>query len=187
METNIRLRTFEGIMRNDSEILKEDLINTKVIQNITRRYLMDLTMFDITYYKNKVKFLPFRRCLPFKNEALAMTQIIIWNKVTCDRIFKDLVVGFGKYQNILREFELLKDLKKKPSSYIYLSCLVFFDIIIQSNDDKMLFLMKEDNIMEYLENLIFNNPKRYQSYEKYFPNMIKYFDTAIDVLDPETM
>merc|ERR1712178_169143 len=94
MEANIRLRTFEGILMSDSNLMKEDLINNRLIENIARKYLKNLTMFDITYYKNTVKFLPFRRCLPFKNEALSMTQIIIWNKAKCSRIFKDLVVGF---------------------------------------------------------------------------------------------
>ena len=33
METNIRLRTFEGILKNDSDIMKEDLINVFSILN----------------------------------------------------------------------------------------------------------------------------------------------------------
>ncbi len=61
--------------------MKEDLIKTGFIQNLCKDQLMNLKEFDITYYKHTVKFLPFRRFLPFKNEALGMLQILIWYKV----------------------------------------------------------------------------------------------------------
>jgi len=72
MESNLRLRIFEAILKNDCQLLNEDLIRNGFVDYICREQITDKTQFDITYYKHKVKFLPFRRFLPFKNEALAM-------------------------------------------------------------------------------------------------------------------
>lgn len=176
MESNIRIRTFEAILSNDSNTLKESLISNNLIQKICSKYLKDVTEFDITYYKHTVKFLPFRKFLPFKNEALGMIQIIIWNKIKCQRLFKDLIIGFGKYNNLVLEQELLQ---KNHKGYIFLSCLVFFDIIIQSNDEKMTFILKQNQALDLIDGILDQNP----SYNRFFHYLDRYFKGGIGVLE----
>lgn len=77
-ESNIRLRTFEAILNSDSQILKNELLNSQFIQKIVSSLLVSNSIFDVSYYRSNYKFLPFRNFQPFRSEAICLISVIFW-------------------------------------------------------------------------------------------------------------
>ena len=137
-ESNIRLRLFEGILKNSSETLHLELLESQCIQRIPEFLLKCDLEFDVSYYRSNYKFLPFRNFLPFRSEAICMISVIFWNKEVNPRIYSELMNEFIKAGSFDREAEFVK---QKESKLHKLTAIGFFARLIRDGNEQILYIL----------------------------------------------
>ena len=68
-------------MANNNNDLKEQLVSTGLIHDICQHYMFSYDELDVSMYKVKSSFFPFRNFLPLRNECIALISIITHHKV----------------------------------------------------------------------------------------------------------
>eukprot|EP00828_Plagiopyla_frontata_P026718 TRINITY_DN34875_c0_g1_i1.p1 TRINITY_DN34875_c0_g1~~TRINITY_DN34875_c0_g1_i1.p1 ORF type:complete len:376 (-),score=54.28 TRINITY_DN34875_c0_g1_i1:57-1184(-) len=165
-EANIRLQTFESIIKSNNSQLKQQFITTQFITYICSECLENTSQFDVLLYKSDMKFLPFRNYLPIRNESLAMLTSIAWNKNEVPILHKELLIGISNSNLVLKEQVLLEQGK-----LVFLSSLYFFTLLVYLNDQQLMFLMKHEKIIEKL-NIIFQENKKLGIYFPLLKNFL---------------
>ena len=71
-KNEIRLDTFEYIMRSGEDAIKDQLIKSNFIERIFVDYVSDYREFNIQFSKIDLEFLAFRRSYPIRLEAISL-------------------------------------------------------------------------------------------------------------------
>ncbi|EAR94381.2 EF hand protein (macronuclear) [Tetrahymena thermophila SB210] len=162
-ETNFRIVVFENILNSSNEELKDFIMENDFVKYICCSAFQNETEFQVGLYRSSLKFLPFRNFAPLRNEALSMMTAIVWQQNQSQKLYKDLLIQISNEQLIKRECANLK--KNNQKSNPFLTALYFFTILVNTNEDKLIFLMKFEKVFDFLSEFFENNPE----FKKYFP------------------
>lgn len=146
-ESNLRIRTFEGLLKCTNAIVKQEVLESQMIHRIINTLLASKTELDVGFYRSNYKFLVFRNFLPFRAEALAMISLIFWNKAENDHIYNELINEIIKANSLRTELEYLR---QKKNRLLKLSALSFFSRLVHSGDRHINYLMREQGVYDAL-------------------------------------
>jgi len=166
-EANIRLKIFDNLVSSNSQTLKRPIIETQFLQYLTSCLLLDSQCFDAQLFKSPMIFLAYREFPPLKNEGLTMLTSIIWNKEGNETLFKELMVGISHNNLIQKTFGEVKKLK---TGTLWISGVFLFSVMIRSENEQLIYLMKHEGVMEYLMEEFERNSKL----KAQFPDIYRY-------------
>jgi len=170
-ESQIRLKTLERLLLISDNSIKEEFIKTGIVHDLCNKYLKSYDQLDVSTYKLTFKFLPFRNFLPIRNEALAIVSMITQHREKCPSVYSDLILALTRYSNLRNEYENLRKYKK---GLITTSSLYFFTIILQMNDPQITHILKQDNVLNYLKDLI----SKSSELQHYYSDLAKQLEYA---------
>jgi len=79
-KNEIRLNTFEFILRSSESTLKDQLIKSNFCERIFLDYVRDFREFNIQFSKIDLEFLAFRRSFPLRLEAISLINTALMLK-----------------------------------------------------------------------------------------------------------
>lgn len=77
-----------------------------------------------------------------------MITALVWHQNESERLYKDLLIQISNEQLIKRECANLR--KNNQKSNPFLTALYFFTVLVNTNEDKLIFLMKFEKVFEFL-------------------------------------
>lgn len=146
-ESNLRIRIFEGLLKCSNPAIKQELLESQMIQRVINTLLASKTELDVSFYRSNYKFMVFRNFLPFRAEALAMISLIFWNKSENEHIYNELINEIIKSNSLRNELE---HLRQKKNRLLKLSALSFFSRLIHSGDKHVNYLLREQGVFDGL-------------------------------------
>jgi hypothetical protein len=154
-KNEIRLNTFEYILRSSEVTLKDQLLTSAFISHMCEEYLCDFREFNIQFSKIDLEFLAFRRSYPIRLECISVVNTTLMLKKQAPRVFSELVTYTRRHFVIKTELYLLRRgrVTNKESTV-----LLLFAIILESNEENLIHVLMQEGAPEVLRNLIRDQP-----------------------------
>jgi hypothetical protein len=154
-KNEIRLNTFEYILRCNEPTLKDQLLASAFIDKMFEDYICDFREFNIQFSKIDLEFLAFRRSFPIRLECISIVNTTLMLRSNAPRIFTELVTYARRHFLIKQELDLLRRgrIGTKEST-----ALLLFAIILESNEEDLIHVMMQEGVAEILKALIRDNP-----------------------------
>ena len=129
-KNEIRLNTFEYLLRSSESTLKDQLLTSSFIDKMFEDYISDFREFNIQFSKIDLEFLAFRRSYPVRLECISLVNTCLMLKSSAPRVFTELVTYARRHFLIKQELDLLRRGRfgNKEST-----ALLLFSIILESN------------------------------------------------------
>lgn len=154
-KNEIRLNTFEYVLRSSEVTLKDQLLNSAFIEKLFQDYIADFREFNIQFSKIDLEFLAFRRSYPVRLECISLVNTALMLRSHAPRVFTELVTYARRHFLIKQELDLLRRgrLSNKEST-----ALLLFAIILESNEEDLIHVMMQEGAPEVLRLLIRDHP-----------------------------
>jgi hypothetical protein len=146
-KNEIRLNTFEYILRSSESTLKDQLLTSSFIDKLFGDYISDFREFNIQFSKIDLEFLAFRRSYPVRLECISIVNTCLMLKSSAPRVFTELVTYARRHFLIKQELDLLRRGRfgNKESSV-----LLLFSIILESNEEDLIHALMQEGAPEIL-------------------------------------
>lgn len=161
-KNEIRLNTFEHLVRNSEHTLKDQFLKSNFIEKLCSQYIQDFREFNIQFSKIDLEFLAFRKTFPIRLESLSIINTCLMQKDRAPAIFTELMMYSRRHFLIRNEVALL--MKGRVSNQESTS-LLLFSIILESNEEDLIYVMMQEGVHKVVRDLM----KEYPSLNKRFP------------------
>jgi len=154
-KNEIRLNTFEYLLRSSESTLKDQLLTSSFIDMLFADYISDFREFNIQFSKIDLEFLAFRRSYPVRLECISLVNTCLMLKSSAPRVFTELVTYARRHFLIKQELDLLRRGRfgNKEST-----ALLLFSIILESNEEDLIHALMQEGAPEILRQLIRDHP-----------------------------
>jgi len=154
-KNEIRLNTFEYLLRSSEVSLKDQFLQSAFVEKLFEDYINDFREFNIQFSKIDLEFLAFRRSYPVRLECISLVNTVLMLKPSAPRVFAELVMYARRHFLIKQELDLLRRgrLTNRESTSILL-----FAIILESNEEDLIHVMMQEGAPEVLRLLIRDHP-----------------------------
>jgi hypothetical protein len=91
-KNEIRVNTFEYLLRNSEHSLKDQLVQSNFWERIFQEFIGDYREFDIQFTKIDLAFLAFRKSFPLRLEAISLINTALLNKKSAPQVFNQMLM-----------------------------------------------------------------------------------------------
>jgi len=154
-KNEIRLNTFEYLLRSTETTLKDQLLKSAFIDKLFADYVGDFREFNIQFSKIDLEFLAFRRSFPIRLECISLINTALMLKGDAPRVFTELVMYARRHFLIKEELDMLRRgrLSNREST-----SLLLFAILLESNEEDLIYVMMQEGVPEVLRQLTRDHP-----------------------------
>lgn len=154
-KNEIRLNTFEYLLRSSEPTLKDQLLRSPFLDKLFQDYIADFREFNIQFSKIDLEFLAFRRSFPIRLECISLVNTALMLKPQAPRVFSELVMYARRHLLIKEELDLLRTgrLTNKEST-----ALLLFAIFLESHEEDLIYVMMQEGAPEVLRRLTRDHP-----------------------------
>jgi hypothetical protein len=154
-KNEIRLNTFEYLLRSGEATLKDQLLKSAFMDRLFADYVSDFREFNIQFSKIDLEFLAFRRSFPIRLECISLINTALMLKTEAPRVFTELVMYARRHFLIKEELDMLRRgrLSNKEST-----SLLLFAIFLESNEEDLIYVMMQEGAPEVLRQLTRDHP-----------------------------
>jgi hypothetical protein len=154
-KNEIRLNTFEYLLRSGEATLKDQLLKSAFMDKLFADYVSDFREFNIQFSKIDLEFLAFRRSFPIRLECISLINTALMLKTEAPRVFTELVMYARRHFLIKEELDMLRRgrLSNKEST-----SLLLFAIFLESNEEDLIYVMMQEGAPEVLRQLTRDHP-----------------------------
>lgn len=154
-KNEIRLNTFEYLLRSGEATLKDQLLKSAFMDKLFADYVADFREFNIQFSKIDLEFLAFRRSFPIRLECISLINTVLMLKTEAPRVFTELVMYARRHFLIKEELDMLRRgrLSNKEST-----SLLLFAIFLESNEEDLIYVMMQEGAPEVLRQLTRDHP-----------------------------
>ena len=155
-KNEIRLNTFEYLLRSTDGSLKDQLIKSNFCERIFIEYIKDFREFNIQFSKIDLEFLAFRRSFPLRLEALSMFNCALMLKQFAPQIYSEFLMHSRRHLLIRSELNFLKasDVVNSKETTVFL----LFAIILESNESDLIYNMVQEGAPQRIRDLMKGQP-----------------------------
>ena len=107
-KNEIRLNTFEYLLRSDEPTLKDQLVQSAFIDMLFRDYIADFREFNIQFSKIDLEFLAFRQSFPIRLECISIVNTAIMLRPEAPRVFSEFVMYSRRHFLVKEELDMLR-------------------------------------------------------------------------------
>jgi len=154
-KNEIRLNTFEYLLRSSERTLKDQLLASAFIDALFRDYISDFREFNIQFSKIDLEFLAFRQSYPVRLECISLVNTALMLARQAPRVFAELVMYARRHFLIKTELDLLRRGRIGPQES---TALLLFAIILESNEDDLIHALMQEGAPAILNQLMRDHP-----------------------------
>lgn len=162
-KNEIRLNTFEYIIRSSEDTLKDQLIKSNFCERVFLDYVRDFREFNIQFSKIDLEFLAFRRSYPLRLEAISLINTTLMLRNYSPQIYNEFLMYSRRHLLIKQEADMLRQCMAVNSKEA--TCLLIFAILLESNEADLIYVMVQERAHEVIRTLMQEQP----SLNKRFP------------------
>ena len=154
-KNEIRLNTFEYLLRSSEPTLKDQLLHSAFIDKLFQDYIGDFREFNIQFSKIDLEFLAFRRSFPIRLECISLVNTSLMLRAQAPRVFTELVMYARRHFLIKEELDLLR---RGRLSHKESTALLLFAILLESNEEDLIYVMMQEGAPDVLRRLARDHP-----------------------------
>jgi hypothetical protein len=142
-KNEIRLNTFEYLLRSHEHTLKDQLIKSNFCDRLFLEYIQDFREFNIQFSAIDIEFLAFRRSYPLRLEAISILNTALMLKSNAPQIYTEMLMYSRRHFLIRNETNFLQTgamTNKEATS------LLLFAIILESNEEELIYMMVQEGV-----------------------------------------
>jgi hypothetical protein len=162
-KNEIRLNTFEYIMRSSEDTLKDQLIKSNFCERVFEDYVQDFREFNIQFSKIDLEFLAFRRSYPLRLEAISLINTSLMLRQQAPQIYNEFLMYSRRHQLVKQELNRLMECVAVNSREA--TSLLIFAILLESNESDLIYVMVQEGAHRVIRSLMQEQP----SLNKRFP------------------
>lgn len=169
-KNEIRLNTFEFILRSSEHSLKDQFIKSNFCDILFSDYISDFREFNIQFDKIDIEFLAFRRSFPLRLESISLLNTTLMLKQNAPQVFTEMLMYARRHFLVRNESNILSTgsmTNKEATS------LLLFSIILENNQEDLINVMVQEGVHQVIRGLL----REYPSLNKRFP-ILKEFINA---------
>ena len=166
-KNEIRLNTFQEILKSDDQNLRMQFIKSGAIEMICRDFICDFREFNVSFHKIDLEFLAFRKMHPLRLEAISFINTVFMHKNQASLVYKEFIMYIRRHFVIRNEVALLKQMRGSSQE---ITSLLFFSIILESQEDDLIYVMRQEDAHTTISELIKDKPNLI----KRFPTLAKF-------------
>lgn len=106
-KNELRLNTFQYLLRNSEHTLKEQFMKSKFMERLFSEYICDWREFNIQFSKIDLEFLAFRKTYPIRMEAISIINTTLLEKEKAAGVYTELIMYARRHFLIRNETALL--------------------------------------------------------------------------------
>jgi len=91
-KNEIRLNTFEYLLRSSDVSLKDQFLTSEFVDKLFSEYVSDFREFNIQFSKIDLEFLAFRRSFPIRLECISLVNTALLLKPQAPRVYSEVVM-----------------------------------------------------------------------------------------------
>ena len=170
-KNEIRLNTFEFLLRSHEHTLKDQFIKSNFADRLFSDYIQDFREFNIQFSKIDIEFLAFRRSYPLRLESISLLNTALMLKSNSPQVYTEILMYSRRHFLIRNEMNLLQTgsmTNREATS------LLLFAIILESNEEDLIYVM----VQEGVHRIIKGHLKEYPSLNKRFPILHQFISGA---------
>jgi len=137
-KNEIWLNTFQEILKNSEPQLRQQFIKSGIIEIVCWDYISDFREFNATFNKIDLNFLAFRKSYPLWMEAISFINTVFMHRKEASSVYKEFIMYLRRHFVIRNEVALLKRMKGSAEE---ITSLLFFCIVLESNEDDLIYVM----------------------------------------------
>lgn len=169
-KNEIRLNTYECLLRSSEQVLKDQLLQSSFMDKLFHDYIRDFKEFNVQFSKIDREFLAFRRSFPIRLECISLVNTSLMLRNEAPRVFAELVMYARRHFLIKQEVDLLR---RGRLSHKESTALLLFAIILESNEEDLIYVMMQEGAPEEIRRLTREHP----SLGRKFPILTAYSTT----------
>lgn len=137
-KNELRLNTFEYLLRSNEPTLKDQFTRSNFCDQLFSSYITDFREFNIHYSKIDIEFLAYRRSYPLRLEAISVLNTTLMLKKNAPQVFTEMLMYARRHFMIRNEMNLIMTgamTSKEATS------LILFAVILESNEQDLINVM----------------------------------------------
>lgn len=138
-KNEIRLNTFEFLMRNSERTIKDQFIKSNFCEYVFLEFIADYREFNIQFSKIDLEFLAFRRSYPLRLEAISLLNTTLTLKNHAPQIYSEILMYARRHLLIRTEMATLAASACVNSKEA--TVLLLFAVILESNQSDLIYVM----------------------------------------------
>lgn len=138
-KNEIRLNTFEYIMRSSETTIKDQLIKSNFCERVFLDFVRDFREFNIQFSKIDLEFLAFRRSYPLRLEAISLINTTLMLRNHAPQIYNEFLMYARRHFLVKKELDMLRGSNAVTSKEA--TCLLLFAIFLESNESDLIYVM----------------------------------------------
>lgn len=154
-KNEIRLNTFEYLLRSSEPSLKDQLLHSCFLERLFQDYIGDFREFNIQFSKIDLEFLAFRRSFPIRLECISLVSTTLTLRQEAPRVFAELVQYARRHLLVKEELDRLRSGRL---AYKESTSLLLFAILLESNQEDLIYVMMQEGAPEVLRRLTREHP-----------------------------
>jgi hypothetical protein len=162
-KNEIRLNTFEYIMRSSENTIKDQLIKSNFCERVFLDYVRDFREFNIQFSKIDLEFLAFRRSYPLRLEAISLINTTLMLRNYAPQIYNEFLMYARRHFLVRNELAMLSRCMAVNSKEA--TCLLLFAVLLESNESDLIYVMVQEGAHNVIQSLMQEQP----SLNKRFP------------------
>jgi hypothetical protein len=163
-KNEIRLNTFEALLRNGEHTLKSQFIKSNFFERLFADYIADFKEFNIQFSKIDLEFLAFRKTFPIRLEAISILNCTLQQKERAPAVFTELIMYARRHFLIRNEVALLRQGGRGMSNQ-EATALLLLSIILESNEEDLIYAMMQESAHKVVREMM----KEFPSLNKRYP------------------
>jgi hypothetical protein len=165
-KNEIRLNTYESLLRSSEHTLKTQFIKSNFFEKLFSDYIADFKEFNIQFSKIDLEFLAFRKTFPIRLEAISLVNSTLLSKDRAPAVFTEVIMYARRHFLIRNEVALLrKGSSRGGMSTNENTALLLFSIIMESNEQDLIYAMMQEGAHKVIRDMM----KEYPSLNKRYP------------------
>mmetsp|Transcript_43813 Transcript_43813/g.42307 ORF Transcript_43813/g.42307 Transcript_43813/m.42307 type:complete len:180 (+) Transcript_43813:424-963(+) len=168
-KNEIRLNTFEYLLKNNEHTLKHQFVKSNFMEKMFSDYIQDFREFNIQFSKIDLEFLAFRKTFPIRLESISILNTTLLEKERAPAVFTELIMYARRHFLIRNEVAMLRlgKLSNKEST-----SLLLFSIILESNQEDLIYAMMQEGVHKTIKDMM----KEYPSLNKRYPILAQFIN-----------
>ena len=170
-KNEIRLNTFEYLLRSHEHTLKDQFIKSNFIDRMFVDFIRDFREFNIQFSAIDIEFLAFRRSYPLRLESISLLNTTLMLQKNSPQVYTEMLMYARRHFLMRNEMNLLKTgsmTNKEATS------LLLFAIVLESNVEDLIYVM----VQEGVHRVIKSHLQEYPSLNKRFPILHQFISGA---------
>ena len=154
-KNEIRLNTYEYLLRSSEQTLRNQLMQSSFMDKLFMEYIGDFREFNIQFSKIDLEFLAFRRSFPIRLECISIVNTTLMLRSSAPRVYSELVMYARRHFLVKQELDMVRGgrLSNREST-----ALLLFAILLESNEEDLIYVMMQEGAPEVLRRLTRDHP-----------------------------